>query len=271
MTFALNSFLVQSASSYIGPGDVATFTAFYGVRAATNAYAVLLGSAFNLRRSSDNGTMTANFLSTGDLDTATISAWAGGSNIFVSQAYDHIGSNHVSQGASGSQPRLFLTGGANNLPYLSQSNVATVGLGGSNVTPTGSACMSLVAQRSAGNFGIFGSQNGPTTGNRIFPTGFAASWTLAGSSGTIIANATNNAWHYAQGVINGASSELYIDTASAVTGSITLSTATAVPTWMNGASSSTVLEEEFGVVSNSPWTGTQIANLKTNQAAYYAL
>ena len=60
MSFLINSYSVAAVSSYIGPGDVLPLTSFWGVRAYNGAYAGSGGAALDLRRASDNGTMTSN-------------------------------------------------------------------------------------------------------------------------------------------------------------------------------------------------------------------
>jgi len=69
-----------------GPGDITTFSAWYGLRAYSAATAASAANALDLRRSSDNATCTAKVKANGNLDTdvgllcnsnsQTVKAWA---------------------------------------------------------------------------------------------------------------------------------------------------------------------------------------------------
>lgn len=69
------------------------------------------GAAFDLRRASDNATMTANFLASGLLDIATIRAWRGNSSALVSKWYEQsVAARHAVQATGANQPELLLDG-----------------------------------------------------------------------------------------------------------------------------------------------------------------
>lgn len=257
-------------SSYIGPGDlVSGATAFFGVRAYDNSYAASSGNAFDLRRSSDNGTMTATFLTTGDLDTATISAWAGADTIFVSKAYDQTGNgHHATQATGGSQPKLILSGGAGGRPYL-QSDAAGVQLNTGNFTPaTGLTSLIAVGQRVASNSRTtFIASNG-TARNALNST--AASTTTWQLGTGFSASAANGAWHDSQAVINGASSVIAID-GSDTTGTLAGSTTTAVGNFALGTAASVCLTAEGAYWDNVALSSGNRSLLSGNQRTYYGL
>lgn len=69
---------------------------------------------FDLRRSSDNGTLTINAGDDGEADTSDYAAWAGADTIYVTKCYDQSGNgNHAAQGTAGKQPFFSLSGGPN--------------------------------------------------------------------------------------------------------------------------------------------------------------
>lgn len=73
--------MVQGPSAplgYQGPGNqVSGASVFYGLRAYSNAYAVALGNAIQVRRASDNTTQNIAVLSTGPVDIAAANTFAG--------------------------------------------------------------------------------------------------------------------------------------------------------------------------------------------------
>jgi hypothetical protein len=127
------------ATPYTGPGDYASFTAWWGLR-AYSAAAAATGTqpAMDLRRVSDNATCTAKIGTDGNLDltvgtpcnggTQTVTAWIGASSARVSKLYDQTSGNacggascDLVQATAGNQPTLNLTGGGGSgaRPYIS--------------------------------------------------------------------------------------------------------------------------------------------------------
>jgi PKD repeat protein len=62
----------------------------------------------NLRRSADNATQDFGFTNQGYLDTASISAWAGASNVYVVKWYDQSGNADANQPNASLQPQLII-------------------------------------------------------------------------------------------------------------------------------------------------------------------
>jgi len=99
-------------------------------------YTPYIGPAVLLRRSSDNAQASFNYLANGNLDTASISSWAGASNVYIVTWYDQSpngnnagppNSTDNSDGPGGGsalpasnsdQPQLILSGGANGKAYI---------------------------------------------------------------------------------------------------------------------------------------------------------
>lgn len=266
-----------NTSTYTGPGDVVSgAAAFWGVRAYNRAYADGCHNAFDLRLSG-GATMTAKFIPSGDLDTATISAWQtanGGGSIFISKAYDQSGNGRdVVQVSTSLQPTLLLSGGRGNKPYVNATSSQKLAVSVTNFTPsTGVLSFSTVAYRSGNTTFYFGSANsngGDWLGGS--DSSLANTWTLR--NGAFIGNrlnssASDSTWHAGQGVINDASSSLKIDTNSATTGTVTTSTTAGLPTFCNSLGG-TGSCSEFIFYDNLAIDSTQQSNLASNQLSYY--
>ena len=258
------------ASLYTGPGDVASFDVFYGVRAYSGAYAAGGGNAFDLRRSSDNGTMTAAFLATGALDTATISSWAGADTIFISRAYDQTGNNrHATQPTPANQLTQLLSGGMGNKPYILVT--ATKFLSYATFAPSNGVCsFSTVAYRNGTNTIRFISNNGD--GGNLFGGNDQATanrWMLKRTTATTTrfnAVASDSAWHVGQGIMNGASSVISID-GTDTTGSVAGDTVAATLRFASGGDGRVA---EAGFDDGTAWAGAVYGALTANQQAYYA-
>ncbi|CAN5728725.1 hypothetical protein BH11BAC3_BH11BAC3_31550 [soil metagenome] len=82
--------------------------AAYSVRKLSSTYA---GSAFRVRRSSDNTTINIGFTASGDLDTPALLAFVAGSNGFVDIWYDQSGNGrNAIQSTLANQPRIVAAG-----------------------------------------------------------------------------------------------------------------------------------------------------------------
>lgn len=211
--------------------------AAWGVMSATGAYAAAGNPALDLRRSSDNGTMTANFLTTGGIDTAAITTWAGGANVFVSRAYDSTGNGrHVSQATAGSQPQLILSGGPGGAPYLETATSGNT-LAGSTNYPAGSiTSMVVVGNRGGTNNASFVRANCNSCYAILgggAPTANQWGLTNISTAPSFSASATDNTWHDAVGVINGSSSVLTID-GTDTTGTVSSSATSQPPNFLIG-------------------------------------
>ena len=104
-TVALKTFVMASnpisALSYVAD-------AVYSLRKMRCAY---VGNAIQVRRSSDNNTSNIGFTAIGDLDTATLKAFVGAGNGFITIWYDQSGNNYnLTQGTNGFQPRIVSAG-----------------------------------------------------------------------------------------------------------------------------------------------------------------
>jgi hypothetical protein len=114
--------------------------AAYSLRKLRTAY---LGSAINVRRSSDGATQDIGFTASGDLDTVTLLAFVGTGNGFVTTWYDQSGNvRNAVQSTNASQPSIVNAGvieTQNGKPTVRQLTggggfVASVPITGSTLT-----------------------------------------------------------------------------------------------------------------------------------------
>lgn len=123
--------LTKSGGSFTGIGDVTSGALVYhGLRAYNAAYATGSNPAIDIVDQAGANGLTVNILSTGALDTASISTWVTAnsvSTIKVKQIYDQIGTRHlITPGAGGTlaqMPTLVLSGfGAKPVVRFSDTN-----------------------------------------------------------------------------------------------------------------------------------------------------
>jgi len=273
MSYLTNPYSVVPGISYTGPGNVLPLTSFWGVRAYNGAYAAASGAAFDLRRASDNGTMTANFLATGALDTAAISSWAGGSNIFVSRAYDQTGNGrHVVQATNGNQPQLLLTGGPTGKPCIEVLNNASGVLDTSSTYAASSpSSMTAVANRVSGTQGV-----NPVnfSANRLAGALTATSWSvIGGAGGTLSATGiAANAWHdFQASLVTGGTSAIRVDGTRFTGTGVAVGTGATVSRFCLGGSTSTLRVSEGGYIVGTQWSAADESSMSANQRAYYGL
>lgn len=89
-----NYYSLANRQVYAGPLDISGMPAAsgaYSSRKLRNAYS---GSALQVQRDSDNATQDIGFLSTGQLDTTSLSTFLGASTGYVRTWYDQSGSGH---------------------------------------------------------------------------------------------------------------------------------------------------------------------------------
>lgn len=281
---------------YQGPGDFATFTTWWGLRAYSAAKAAAQANVVDLRRVSDNATCTAKLATNGTLDltvgtpcngaTQTVTAWIGASSAVATKLYDQTagaacgGSCDLVQATAARQPPLVLNCNS-GLPCLKV--IGPLGSGGSfmqaaaNFTPAGTTVsMSVVANRISGAgfmYPLGANDIGAGTGrNGIYITS-ANTWLMenAGTARSGVAN--DNAWHAANGAIaaNPSTSTLNIDGTSTTTTAGIGSTTAGKPEviWALAFDTLTSQWAEAGFQDNTVWSGTIRTNLCHNQRLYW--
>jgi hypothetical protein len=182
------------------------------------------GDLVRLRRSSDNAELDFTYDANGDLDTAAIATWAGGSSLEVT-VYDQVSGDDVTQGTAGSQP-LFVASGQNghavgryngtshslsgaytNGGALSQPHtVYACGAGSADQTLANSAMIDGILSTARAGIGLFGS--GSNT-----PWSIIAGALLSGANGWQDAT-----FYQFSALFNSTSSELWRNGVSLVSG-----------------------------------------------------
>jgi hypothetical protein len=182
------------------------------------------GNLVRLRRASDNAELDFGYDVDGNLDTAAIATWAGGDS-FIVTIYDQVSGDDVGQGTAGNQPlfvasgqnghaigryngtshRLqgaFTNGGALSQPYTvymcEQLNAASVG--------QGLPAMAIIDSDDTTNR-INIRKNTTTDG-----------WTIFAGASLNYATTVDGNFNLAAALINGASTEMWINGTSIGTG-----------------------------------------------------
>lgn len=193
----------------------------------------------------------------------------------VSKWYDQSGGTlDATQATAGNQPQLLLTGGSNGRPGLSFLGTAYL----ANVTFTAIAqpsTFSAVATRT-GTFttaSVIGSTNNASgTAPRLVFQNATNTVRLSANTSTFTASASDSAYHAIQGVLNNASSILYIDGAStsgSVGGTAGGDGVLGIGNAFNGTGTSlTGIIEELGIWQSAFSAGNQLA-MNDNQHSYY--
>ena len=140
--------------SYVGPGDVVSGAfAFWGLFAYNAAYATGSNPACDLVDQAGLNPITINILSSGALDTASISTWVTAhsvTKILVKKLYDQVGTQHMTQATVANMPPLTLSS-IGSFAALTPDGTAS-----QQLTSTAAAShnqpfsMSALAQRSSG-------------------------------------------------------------------------------------------------------------------------
>lgn len=270
-----------ATTTYVGPGDQTSFTAWYSVaRAYSAAYALSQGLAFN----AENGSQTVNCdfpvttagaiglsknCSVGISNGQTMTVFCG-VGCTITELYDQTGGGrHLLQGTLANQPALTISC-VNSLPCAVTSATTTTIVSASNFTPaTGVLTIAAMAERVSGTGNYVLEQNG-TGGNRLRSTnGTANQWGSANSGGTIVATANDAVAHAFVGVFNGASSVLAVDGTETTGTNGANTTAGAIGTSL-GVGSTTGEMSEFGFTDNVAFSPTVRTNLCHNLRLAYA-
>lgn len=197
---------------YVGLGNIlSSVTAFYGVRAFTADYAIRRGPAFDLRRASDNATLTVEFLPNGSLNRGRVANWVRSSSALIVQAYDQTGNgNHITQSTAGNQPTLILSATPNGRPCMRFGGSPFRLSSTTTISISQPWMLSAVAKRTSGT-----SNSWIASRASVWAAGMSSannSALFAGSLAT--ASATDAAYHSLQYNANGASSNIYVDGAA---------------------------------------------------------
>lgn len=279
--------------AYTGPGDITSYTVWYGFRAYNAAKATANANVADLIRVSDNATCTLKLKTNGDADVATgticngntqtVTTWIGASTAMVTKLYDQTAGNAcggascdlTDGGVAGRRPTFVLNCNG-SLPCMRSPGGGSTGVfltSANNYTPNASAdiSLSLVANRSSGTqnsspaIGV-----GPTNGSRWEIV--SGNWRLGGVS-NVLSQAQANGWHAANGVIdNGGTDTSNIDGTEVTASALAGSTAAQTPQISLSGAFATINMNwaEGGWQDNTLWNGTMRTNLCHNERLYWS-
>jgi hypothetical protein len=211
------------------PGDIVTGAIFFGgLRAYTDAIAAAAAQRLiNVRRDSDNATTDVLVATNGGLGVTinatagpngvSLSTWAAGAGLWVTGLYDQTAVRVLFAPANINQPQLILTGvsGLNaGLPTMSFVGTNNQVLSASGFTLGSQPYTVSRVAKITGGFSAQQTMVNLTSSTTIEVgaefTG-ANTWYLCGGASFPSVSAADNVWHISQDVINGATSNIYID------------------------------------------------------------
>lgn len=269
---------IDAASvSFTGAGDIISGAlAWWGLRAYNAAYATGSNPAIDIVKTSDGSALqTINILSTGALDTATISGL--GYGVSVTKLYDQTGNgNHLTQATLANMPVLTLNS-IGVLPAMTFVRTSDQGLS----TTTGIAfsqphSISHVSKRTSGAAGwgtVVSFGDASVVVGYEDPFSGTTSLTLYASATFVTVSAADNSTHAIQLLGSGASSIIYVDGSSNVVSAGTLGSASGTYTRAitlgeyNGVDGHDGTIHETGV-----WSGDKsglFSSINSNQHAYW--
>ena len=272
---------VASPPAYAGPGDIKTFTAWYGLRAYTAAIAAAgTQKLFNARRVSDgekcdflvatSGGIGLSTSCTGADNGVSLTTFMTSTTAFVTEWYDQTGGGRpLLQATTTSQPQIILNCINTTLPCFQITATPQALLTSGNFTPaTGVMSYSVVGNRVTNDI-ITNNFIRMSAGQNTLSTSGTNQWKLFTNSNTLNFTANSNAWHACNAVINGASSVANLDgteTSGTVVGSTTAGTIQ-IPSGQNTSTDQIV---EAGFIDNVVLSSGDRTNLRNQQHSYWA-
>lgn len=273
-------------TGYVGPGDLAPFTAWYGFRAYSHAVAVNGTSLMGQVRDPDTAevcdVLIASTGGPGNMTNCTGSSNgvslltfcnSGTASCSWAKAYDQVAGNgcggsscNIVQATTGSQPTCTTPftcatfGGTT--PTLVSANTFTPSAAKLSFVGVAKRTVSIQTTKVMGGVGLNNTMGGSSivTGKMVL---------TGGGSGSITGNATESTYIASVGVMDGASSVLRTLGAE-VTGTVTASTSAGSPIWSGGTGTTNAIHEA-GFINNYAFSSTERAILETNMRNYWGI
>lgn len=266
----------SGAAAYTGPGDLATFSNWYGLRAFSSAdRGSHLINVCNSTGGVDVGCADlSSDASTGALVSATVSGiTCPGANCTVKTIYDRKGSLDLTQATVANRPTLPASCATTSKPCMSFVR------GSSQFLTMTTSATSLsqpftqygVAEQTTGNFGVanpwFGAtNNGGSNASFLQYDGSAQNTAICNAGTSLSETAAQSTWHVIQFLANGASSDCTVDgtshTGNAGSNTVTLRIVIGAQNYVGGSGlTGDVVEAGFG-------SGT-LASMNSNAKTYW--
>lgn len=265
MSGVLNVLMAGSgaAAAYAGPGDIVSGAqAWWGLRAYT--LASIGANCVRLVRASDSAEQDFVTVAGGGVDVASITTFLAATTGKIVTLYDQSGNGmDATQGTDASRP-TFTLGGLGSLPIVtSSSKFLTSGFFAAAASQP-NWVSAVVQTTSASNQGYFGDDSG------INQVGFSASNTAIVYAGaSLTATAATSAWHAIQSVMNGVSSDNYVDGVAGAGNAGTQAMNTPLHLGKDGFANLFIgFYTEVGLWNIAP-SGGQKSSMNANQHAYW--
>lgn len=273
----------KPVASYTGPGDYASFTFWYGLRAYSAAVAATgTQKSINIKRDSDSSTTDVLILTDGTLDVASASTFCAATTCRVEKIYDQVAGNacggascdvivggHVTHptlvfNCNGSLPCVerYGTGAAQNSQFASANNF----------TPAGNdRSFSAVAEQVTGDASINSARIITLNTDSYIDLASATTWSMS----TCVAATTVNVWHASNGARATATTAVHnLDGVETNCSALAVNNTAGPPTIiLAGAFSNTGRANRFaeaGMQDNALWSGAVRTNLCHNQRLYWS-
>ena len=268
---------LKAAAAIDGPGDIAAFTVWWGLRAYNKTKCTGSVPALRLRRVLDSVEADIPVATTCDLDTPAAVTHCAGTSCTLAIAYDQTGNNACGGAScdcvqtSTAAQLAFVFNCLGTKPCVQSAATAVQCISANNFTPaTGTQSLHYVGGRTAGTVATVPISVGSLS--RIATAAGAANWSLLSSAGSVVRAATDGAWHVAAGVATAGAnlSSLSIDgvtTAGTVTPGVTVG----APLMGRGGAGATQSTVEGGFIDNAIFSAGQITNLNTNARTWWGI
>jgi hypothetical protein len=204
---------------YTGPGDIATFVAWYGFRAYSAAKCGT--KCIRVVRASDSAQQDINSLATGALDAASLTSFLAATTGKLVTMYDQAGTNDLTQGTDANRPTIS-TNGPNSSYTGTYASASSILMRTGNFSAVSQPVLWQVVAKAV----TPGTDQGIwMQDDASYTIGLVMDWMASGAAGAYGGASFNSGplssgnWHSIQLLANGASSVFNIEN-SETTGSV---------------------------------------------------
>jgi hypothetical protein len=266
-----------SPASFALPGNVASFTAWWGLRAYSASHCTGAVKAVQIRRASDNALLDVLIGTDCNIAIAPAVAHCAATTCTVRTFYDQVAGNacggascDLLQTTDANQP-AFTFNCNGTKPCIQSAATAQTLTSANSHTPAGATgTLYYVGRRSVGTGATVMLAQTAGAGNRIQGTSAASTWSSLGASGISTLAATENTFHVAMSVNTPTGASAFIAIDGGQTGGTTVGgTVAGVPSGFRGGTSTTTSSFEGGFVDNAIVPLTSRTALSSLARGYY--